>query len=163
MKRNLLYICALFLVLLGASPFSFGQSADVKSLQGLHTIRVLVERLGPDGRRVGLTSQQIKTDVELQLRKVGIRVDESVSEFVYVNASIVEAENIEHFVYSLEVAVEQPVTLRRNSSFLTATTWDTGYVGIAPQGRARNAIRENLRDLVNDFLNDYLAVNPITR
>ena len=163
MKRNLLCHCALLLALLASAPFSFGQSSDTKSLQGLQAIGVVVEDITSEGRRTGLTSQQIKTEVELELRKVGIRVDESVDEFLYVVTNIIEAEEIDHFVYSLELSVEQPVTLERDSSFLVAITWTQGYVGIISQDRARNTIRESIRYLVGIFLNDYLAVNPITR
>ena len=163
MKRNLLYCCVLFMVLLVSVPFSFGQSSDVLTLRGLQAIGVVVEGLTSEGRRTGLTSQQIKTEVELQLRKVGIRVDESVREFVYVNVNIVEAGDIDHFVYSLELSVEQPVTFERDSSSLVAITWTQGYVGIISQERARNTIRESIHYLVDIFINDYLAVNPITR
>jgi len=159
--KNLLYVCALFLVLLGASPFSFGQ----RSLKDLQAIRVLVEDLNSEGRRTGLTEEQVKTDVELQLRKVGIRVDESASEFLYVSVQILEAEAIDHFVYCLLVALRQPVTLIRDSSiFAIAATWDRESFGIVPEDRApRNNIRESIRNLVDNFLNDYLTVNPVTQ
>src|SRR5262245_50071404 len=47
---------------------------DRASLRGLHGVRVVVEAMEPNIERDGLTRQQILTDVELRLRKSGIRV-----------------------------------------------------------------------------------------
>jgi len=107
--------------------------------------------------------EQIETDVELQLRKVGIRIDKSADEYLYVRATVMEVGEM-GFVYHLEVSVKQKVTLARDPSILTeGITWDQGYLATVPKGGARNVIREDIRDLVDKFLNDYLAVNPITR
>ena len=119
MNRKLLCVCTLVMVLLGSVPFGFSQSHRANTLQGLQAIRVLVEELRPGARGTGLTPEQIQTDVELQLRKVGIRIDKSVSEYLYVNANIVELESIDAYVYSLNLEVNQPVTLARDSSIFT--------------------------------------------
>ena len=157
---------AVFLVLLGASAsFGFGQDFKVESLKNLKAIDVVVEGVSSEGRQTGLTTDQIETDVELQLRKVGITIDESVSEYLYVNANIMKLESRDSYIYGISVAVWQPAYLRRDSSILTfgAATWDKSTVGITPGNFAKNNIREAIRELVDQFLNDYLSVNPITR
>jgi len=119
--KNRLCFCVLFLALLVSAPLSFGQSAEANSLRGLQGIFVLAESLTPEGRRTGLTLEQIETDVELQLRKVGIRIDKSADEYLYVKASVMEVEE-RGFVYHLEVSVKQKVTLARDPSILTGGT-----------------------------------------
>ena len=162
--KNHLCLCVLFLVLLVSAPFSFGQSYRANTLKGLKATRVLVESLSSDGRRTGLTVEQIKTDVELQLRKVGIRIDESADNYLYLNATILKIENRDGFVYHLSLAVQQQAILKRDSSISsTAATWEKGKTGITSAEKARNWIRDMIRDLVDDFLNDYLTVNPVTR
>ena len=153
--KNRVCLCVLFSVLLVSAPFSFGQSSKANTLKGLKATRVLVESLSSDGRRTGLTVEQIKTDVELQLRKVGIRIDESAFQSLYVDASILQPESIDIFVYSLFVTLFQPVTLRRDSSIsTTGATWGQREMGVVGKDRARNGIRESIRDLVDKFLND---------
>jgi len=83
-----------------------------------------------------LTSEQIQTDVELQLRKVGIRIDGSADEYLYVNANIREVDAIDVFVYALVVTFNQQVALERDSSISTfPDTWHETYVGIVPNVR----------------------------
>ena len=161
--KNLLYLCVLFLVLLEVSaPFSFGQS--VRSLRGLQVMGVLVESLTPEGRRTGLTEEQIKTDVELQLRKVGIRVDDSADDYLYLNPHIIEVGEQDLFVYSMTLELFQGVTLTRDTSLsISAATWLRSVLGIIREEEARSGIRGSIRVLVDVFLNDYLTANPITR
>src|SRR5438128_12486274 len=44
------------------------------TLRGLPGVEVIVANLKPEVERAGLTKEQLQTDVELQLRKAGIRV-----------------------------------------------------------------------------------------
>src|SRR5207249_4173290 len=67
-------------VLWGIIGLSWGGSwagdseADRATLRGVEGVDVLVEALKPEVERAGVTRQQLKIDVELQLRKAGIRV-----------------------------------------------------------------------------------------
>ncbi|MER3447850.1 MAG: hypothetical protein C4291_13930 [Candidatus Dadabacteria bacterium] len=44
------------------------------SLRGLHGVRVLLTDLNSDAKQEGLIKSELQTDVELRLRKAGIRV-----------------------------------------------------------------------------------------
>ena len=49
-------------------------NTDQRSLQGIKSVRVVIERLATDVERDGLTLSQVRTDVELALRQAGLRV-----------------------------------------------------------------------------------------
>jgi hypothetical protein len=50
------------------------QGVDTRSLSGLIAVTILIERLGPDIEREGLSRELLKNDIELRLRLAGIRV-----------------------------------------------------------------------------------------
>ena len=63
--------------ILQASPIQ-GQPSDfeAKTLRGVKAFRVVIEDLDPEAEQAGLSKSTIKTDVELRLRKAGIRIIE---------------------------------------------------------------------------------------
>ena len=63
-----------FLLLTISSAKGIDTEATRATLQGLKGVHVVVEDLDPDVERDGLTQKQFRTDVELRLRKGGIRV-----------------------------------------------------------------------------------------
>src|SRR5438132_6072831 len=61
--------------LAGGRSWAFGDSARSReTLRGVQGVYGVIEDMKPDIERAGLTTQQLQTDVEVQLRKVGIRV-----------------------------------------------------------------------------------------
>jgi len=132
-----------------------------ETLRGLKGIQVLVEPI----TLAGLTESTLKTDVELKLRKAGIRVltkDEWLLTqgypYLYVNVTAIELKSPQEFIYSVNVGLTEDVILSRNRSIETsATTWKKSALGITPDLRA---VREAVGDQVDKFMNDYLAVNP---
>jgi hypothetical protein len=65
----------LVLLLLASTGAQGGDTEGERAtLRGLDGVQVVVEDLQPDVERNGLTRQQLQTDVELRLRKAGIRV-----------------------------------------------------------------------------------------
>ena len=69
-----------------------GQAASEReTLKGLGPIRVVVEELGSDAERDGLTQRMLQTAVELRLRQNGIPLEEDVAlPYLYVNVSALE-------------------------------------------------------------------------
>jgi len=67
-------VVALVLTLLLLPGVSHALTAEQKVLVGLKGVFVFVESTQPEQPRVGLTKDQIRTDVELRLRKAGVRV-----------------------------------------------------------------------------------------
>jgi len=147
------------------------EKAERDSLQGLKGVFVVLEEIKPDGEsaeRDGLSRLQIKTDIELRLRKAGIRVlnaDEFSREpgkpYLYVNLGLFRIDD-DQYVFTLHVDLLQDVRLNRNPAILClgSRTWTSpssfGRVGI----KRLNACRESVIDRVDQFANAFLAANP---
>src|SRR5258708_20301750 len=69
MKRILLVY-----ILLVIPSFCFGQSLGKNTLKGITAVSVFVAPLNSDIEALGLTTENIKTDTELRLRKAGIKI-----------------------------------------------------------------------------------------
>jgi len=145
------------------------EKMERETLRGLKGFYVLVEELRADIVRAGLTKKILQTDVELKLRKAGIRVlltkDEMQYLYIRVTAMDLKAETQHEpiaqrgFLYLVDATFRQGVILSRNRSIKLpgATTWESSLFGISADLRG---IREVVSDLVDEFMNDYLAVNP---
>jgi len=137
------------------------------TLRGLTGVAIIVESIREEIERDGLTSEQIQTDVELRLRKAGIRVlsEKERAEtpgipLLYVNVNVLKVKDAFLYAYSIHVALQQLVLLERNTKISgLATTWDTGSVGTEGESHLRD-IRGGVADDVDKFINAYLAVNP---
>jgi hypothetical protein len=141
------------------------QELDRRSLRGLQGVKVVVEEMQPMAARYGLTRNQVQTDVELRLRRAGIRVltlDESDSTpgspSLYVNIHTVFGDGPAMGLvgYSLDVELTQAVRLDRDPDIWLpgAVTWSENQRGLG--GRTQlHTLRENLGDLVNRFINAY--------
>jgi hypothetical protein len=156
-------------LLLLTSPAA--QGLDAKStratLRGLNGVQVVVEDLEPDVERDGLTMQQILTDVELRLRKSGIRVLTEQERFnapgqpwLYVRVSTYRHSDISAYSVATLVELYQDTSLARNPDLaIAAVTWSTGGIGMVGSARVRQ-FRERVADRVDQFINAYLSVNP---
>ena len=131
---------------------------------------MLVENLGGDAEENGLHRSDIQMDVELKLRLAGIKVlteEESLNDpshvYLYVNVlvKVDKTPPVSGLVaYNISCELKQYVSLVRDPSVVrTATTWDTGGLGLIGKDKLRN-IRNYVKDQVDHFLNAYLSVNP---
>ncbi len=154
-------ISALYAALGGDDP------PEINTLRGLEGVHVLVEKMQPDAERDGLISEGIQMDVELKLRKAGIRVltfEERVSApgspYLYINVNAALNKTIQLYSFTINVQLKQDVYLARNPAIATkATTWSIEGTGGVGQQRLRD-IREQIADYVDTFINAYLAMNP---
>lgn len=135
------------------------------ALRGLKGVSVLVEHIKPEAERLGITQDQIKTDVELRLRKAGIRVLAQTEKdktpgmpYLYVNVTALISSEAGLCVYGIEVHLKEIVTLARGLK-ASGSVWDTGKIGSVGTQNIRK-IRDGVGDLVDKFINDYLAANP---
>jgi hypothetical protein len=136
------------------------------TLRGVEGVYVIVEDLKSDVERAGLTRQQLQTDVELQLRKAGIRVFAKQEQFrspgqplLYVNASALLHPN-GLAAYNIRVELNQRASLDINTSSASVATWHVGMLGMIGVSRVSDTVRNDVRDLVDQFINAYLSVNP---
>jgi WG containing repeat len=141
-------------------------SGERSSLYGLPGVYVLVESLNLDMEKDGLTKDQLRKEVETQLRNAGIRVLTREEKFktagnpqLYVNVNLLKSSSPFAYAYSVEISLEQEVALVRKPNMRTvATTWSQGSVGIVGIANLR-AIRETVKGRVDHFIHDYFAAN----
>ena len=155
----------LVIALLLFPPVAYADNLKQRALRGLGGVEVLVETIDLEAGRLGLTEAQIQTDVELRLRKAGVRVltekesQETPGEpylYVMINAFVDQTPTSVGF--SIRVELMEQVTLARGFK-ARAAIWRTGAAGTVGTGNIRK-IRESVGDLVDKFINDYLAANP---
>src|SRR5262245_56922519 len=96
------------------------ESGNRESLRGLKGVNVLIEDLEAEVERDGMSKDQIQTDVELRLRKAGIRVlteQESIVTpglpYLYVRLAIYRRTNLPVYAYNIHVALSQVVRPER--------------------------------------------------
>jgi len=88
-----------------------------ETLRGLKGLQVVIENI----TQAGLT-KSLKTDVELKLRKAGIRVLTRITAtnpFLYVNVTVMQIKSPDGFIYTVRVSFLQDVILSRNRSIKT--------------------------------------------
>jgi hypothetical protein len=135
-----------------------------ESLKGLNGINVLIEQLRPEVETLGLTREQLQSDVELRFRMAGIRVasnDEEGLLTVSLTGAGTPRGGRKSWYFSLLVSYSQLVSLVRAPDIrVVGTTWSRGFVGRVWEQELIRTLRDTVSDLVDEFINDYLAVNP---
>ena len=117
-------------------PASESRTQDVDitraTLRGLRGVGVLVEPLAPDVERAGLTTLQLQTEVEGQLRKAGIPVFTTEERlrvpgkpFVYVHVQVV-IRSYALATYFIQVELHQRASLETDALLTTVSTWSVG-------------------------------------
>lgn len=145
---------------MGANGILFGEGKR-DTLRDLTGVEVVVESLDVDG----LSSSALKSEIEAQLDQAGIRVlkdKERLNQpgypYLYIRLSLLNAEPV--YTYSLEISLNQTVTLMRYPSISTfAPTWWVHAVGVmSPLDVA--TLRTTVHDYLAKFVHAYQAVNP---
>jgi hypothetical protein len=141
-----LLVILLALLILDSSAFSFKDTKKTReTLRGVTPIYVVIEGITPELEQNGMSLNQLKTDVESQLRKAGIDVITTVAErdaaesfpaglYVRINAlksDILKSTiNIDYYAISIHVDVIQrclPLTHESVSLFAKKDV-DPAYV-----------------------------------
>ena len=147
------------------------------SLSGLRGVKVVpVVEQSDLFRRYGLTEDTIRTKVETQLRRNGVRVirrEERITRqsWLYVHLSLMEVpsrydlKQVDVLSGSLNLFLQQKVELLsvpgdNKRRFCTATTWDTGSIIIWGPTQVEDGLDKTIEVLVERFSKDYLDANP---
>lgn len=151
------------------APVEAASLLERATLAGLAGIHVRVQDLDLDAERQGLTKAALQTQVELTLRRAGIRVL-TVAEWLAapgvprldLHVTTQPTQRGDLYAYSIDLRLRQDVTLLRDPAIRSeATTWFRGAMGtVGPPSRLATWLRERVRDTVDEFINDYLAANP---
>jgi len=158
-------LVAMAVVVILLPGLSHALNLEKEALVGLKGVKVTIEQMNPQAERLGLTRDQIKTDVELRLRKAGIRVltngewlKVSRKTALYVNLYTFFHHDLPIVAFSIDVRLMELVTLAMG--FRTVgSVWSIGGVGCSGIDHIAK-LQENLGDAVDKFINDYLAANP---
>jgi predicted CXXCH cytochrome family protein len=147
------------------------------SLGGLRGVKVVpvVER-SDLFERYGLTEDFVRTKVELQLRRNGVRIVgrkelTARQSLLYVYLRLMEvpsqghSKRVDALSGSLNIFLRQTVELLptpgdRRRRFCTATTWNTGGIVVWQTSQIEAGLNKAVEVFVNRFSNDYLDANP---
>ncbi len=150
------------LLILPGMVWGFNTKVTRETLQGIKGISVVVEKMGPESEKAGLTKSQIQTDVEMKLRMTGLNVltfeevsKVSGSPWIYVNINIGKTSH-GAYVFNINLELMQNVYLERYNKRSIASTWSVEYIGITPN---LDDIRSKTRSLVDDFRHAWVSVN----
>jgi hypothetical protein len=142
------------------------QTRERESLRGLNGVYVYVQPVAKDVEAGGLSTTQIQSAVEKQLRGAGISLlgepqEANGSATLVIAVGIVKRPSEEAYLFDVEVSLLQTVRLARRNDTDTfpAQTWSQKALGITGPKRM-DLILEPLKVRVGDFVNDYLSANP---
>jgi hypothetical protein len=164
-----------FLVVALAAVMSTPAAArDRWMLEDVEDMWVVIEDVNDVLKDYNLTQSQIRTDVELRLRKAGIVLRATAEQWLYVNVNAISQSY--GIAYNATVEFDQPMILLsdarvfRDAGFevtdtvlswmgwKSASIWRSSLLGTVGSRRDPEAtVRAAVGDLVDEFINDYLA------
>ena len=165
-----IYFTSLFLVLLTAVTVTADDSAVSRAtLAGLQGVKVVVEELPANVQQyaaaAGLTSAEIRRDVDQKLGKGKIRVVEGKNWLNVpgrpVLSVVVNTHEKEKYWYAYDIKIElrQLAYLETNPKVRTlAGTWSLSITGVANTGNLQ-VIRQDVGVLAERFVKAYQAAN----
>ncbi len=163
------------LIIFGHTEVWGGLVEDRASLQGMEGLYILIDGQFESLIRKGITKEQLKTDVELQLRKAGIKVlteQESVAlpgtPYLSVTFQVSEGickvshtdSSLKFYAIGMLIQLHQEVRLDRNPKIkINGVTWKAATTSWFTAKEMKNGTREHLKNGIDLFANEYLAVN----
>jgi hypothetical protein len=168
MKRRWIGVtAALAFVLLISQSGAENVDLERETLTGIPSVNVDVGRISENMARAGLSADVLRSDAELRLRAVGIRVDslpvpgQTARLYVTVAGVPVSAGGPLGYAAYVELQFLQEVNLTRDRSRrVYVATWSAGAI---VTGTTADSVRKAVRDLSDLFANAYLSVNPPKR
>lgn len=154
----------LFFVII-SSNVSLAQGSGA-ILKGLGPISVVVQDIDPEAVREDFNVSVLKNDVELELRKAGIRIvdrseltDASGRPYLFVVIHLVKG-TLNTYSYHAELRFHQNASLTRNPDvILSVPTWSRSVTGMERANRMMS-VRDKVKEMLMVYINDYLAANP---
>jgi len=150
-----------------STPVASTATFTNKPLAGLKGVLVVIESINNDAKKDGLDPDQIKVEIELRLRKAGIRVFDKSTDSGNDSLAILDiaVDNLKEddglYVYSLSLSLIELVHLIRSENCsASATTWSTTHFGTVGTDNMATYLRQIMDNQTDRFANDYLAQNP---
>ena len=137
---------------------------EIPVLRGLKEVFVDVEDLDFRVERVGLTTDHLRTDAELKLKRAGIKVlSEKVSmrtpeiPQLYIMVKVLGTSSGD-YAANVRLELREAVGLERNPDMeVFASTWTTGRFGVT---QSLSDVRKQEQALLDKFITEYMAANP---
>ena len=165
-RKSFVAVLVIVCLLVPSLAWSYDQK---EVLRGLTGVKVVIENIPPDIERLGLTKKDIQSDVELKLRKIGIKVypdfkpPSMTTLYITVNTfNPPQAKSI--IAYSINIMLFETVYLKRDIGTVgdlkevRAADWNGGTVGLVGTPHITD-IRKRVELQLDRFISDYLAVN----
>jgi hypothetical protein len=163
-KTKIIKLLLLLLVLLITPKNYFSQDLSGESLKGVESVTIPIPYNYILIKGMGLTTEGIKTDVEMQLQRSGIKVKPYPgigSNLLQLNVVIFEG-NSGGISGIVSVALRDSVMLSRNKSIsFGAEVWEKTEYVIAENQDPKH-FREVISRMVNDFITAYYKANTST-
>ena len=157
-----LIVSILFVMTIGATA----AAAQARLLQGLSGVSVRATVFASDNSSP-LSLAQIKTDVELDLRKAGINiVDDSLADglpnvgrlYVFVGAIPVSKGR---YACAIEVSLQEKVSIvRKPTERIVGATWSHRQMTTAETEDELRRAKEGIAEITKTFIRDFLTANP---
>ena len=165
MKKVILSLLFFLLIPFSIVTIVYGENGDSygNDLKGLKRINIQIDIGDPISN---LIEKQIKTDVELKLRLVGIKIigeeeiNSSKDGILYIRIEHLKYGSSDSYFYILDIFLVQGAFLKRNNLYTNAVSTIGGSIGTIPINDINFIIREDINDDMDEFLNAYLSVNP---
>jgi len=180
MRRSLFVLLSAFLMF---APGAFGQDvgfAGRETLRGIKHFAVIIA-IGDGAKNAGVSESLIRTDVELKLRSLGIRVmsaeeaDKVLGRpHLLITVLAVKQDSrcscglksalTTHYGYTVGTSFYQDAFLAVPQDDpdvpVSIETWGLLMTGIAEKAKVVADIRADVSRMVDTFANNYLAENP---
>lgn len=152
----MLLLCVLLLAQSGST------NSTQPLLKGLNKIVLSVSSLPSDWEVSGFTSERLKTDAEIRLRRAGIEITEDLSADPLLIVSLDHFSDGGSIVYMVMIRLSEDAVVPDRGVRTLATTWSRASYGTVGRGRV-DSLRGTISDKIDDFINDWLKANPPAR
>ena len=166
--------CAAFLsvIVSGISPSEKRQLENfgISTLRGLRAVMPQIMLVKDKEDKPGLlTKEQLQTQVELALRKAGIKIVSSLRGlddglFIVLVKVAKAGGKTPFYAMHVQCGLYQAVELSRDPTIRTeAQTWPSfgkSRFGIVSSAAVKRAVKDTVAGQVSEFISDYLAANP---
>jgi hypothetical protein len=127
-----------------------------RTLKNIGPIAIVVEPLAPAASRLGLTADALRQEAGrvLATAKVATGTDLSGARLtVSINAVPIETtrRSASGVSYAVTITVDQEVTLAATGEHARAATWRRAGIGVASAAKAKDAIRDQLKEYLDAF------------
>lgn len=141
---------------------------QIQSLVGVKGVWVLVDYLDDDALSMGLTEDQLKQEVESELRLAGIKVNSREERaafkdgaYLHVDVNTVTYNDSPNIAFSVSIELSQPVELLTGLSMsVRGITWHDRSMGMCPGSAFAERSREDVKAGVDLFIDEYFIANP---